>query len=721
MNIYINNEPVVLFADTKIPAVFSNTFFSADGSHSFEISIPYHDNARLFGLPALPSSAMRNVNDLTAVIDLDTRVIECVCRLTKANKNKIGIMFLFNESSFYKTIEGITLDQLPFPDDININVPQISAATASMTAPVTDPELFLFNISQPILNPSNAFNSQGNDYMVYQIRTDQNASPNNLRMLLYIDHSYIKMPNDARKLYLRVYEYDSVTTNTNYYHIDITDKSRRLILITANLPVNSFIYFSIGAAIHPWFLFSTATVPYFVNFFSCTVLETYPLLQPDHQKNDYNFFPAQLESVSQKVEDLSLPGVSYPGYANYFDGTGKFPWVMGVAGKDPFLNLLVPSLFIPFILDAIYRLTGYRIVLPDNIPDLQNMVIPGTISLVNLEWFSTGQNGLYRNVFNPSQILPSKSISDLLAAIESLTGSFISVNEEQKKVEFILRRNVLLSEPADDFSDSLVDISFENEEKPTGFILKYADHADEFFTQRFASLSELNLLGTTNLSPAQLPATGNKPADCWLIQNSIDTDANNCYYAWDGNFWSFVSRFPTMEILFNHKSKKVFEYIISFLPILSIKINSPSTLNHVVPVTRLQCVFINDAIAEHRKSMPLIFSMYRGLQPYIGFAYNYMMLSHDVYNSLGELIPGNLFSAQINTEHGIFPKLLEQHLFFLMHRNDKFECYFDGFPDMVFRKEKITVNGSDFITESQEFDFFNRKVSGIRAILRQVN
>ncbi|MFW5726115.1 MAG: hypothetical protein ACOCX0_06680, partial [Bacteroidota bacterium] len=623
MNISINNQQLVLFAQTQIPSVSNHPFFSNDGSHSFEIEVPADENAHIFGLPQYPSSTYKKTTGLKAKIDLVTRAIDCFCKVSSANRKTISLLFYYEESNFYVAIKGKKLTDLPFDEEFSIEAPQVSTYDyrPEQGLFIEGNEFQFLNFPATgsfFINTNNHWKvlpdpqSPTYSYPFYVVDNPDIANPFVLKMTLKFDHSFVKQDGKVLSLVIRVY--GSGPNPTSTIIADVSEMSNKLIYHEQTLSLGQKFRFMLAVtnegSTNPFE--SVYPAPsWFCNHIQVNVWENHPdyiPMDPTHKK--FSFFPAMYESLYS--DDYDYPEMLNAGYCNFAELDGKMVWINK---KDEellaYVNLPVPSFFARYILNYVEKLTGFTILKPEGIDDFDNIVIPGFVSIFNIDYFNHPEGEIYRKTFSAKEMLPGYSISKFLEGIETATCTIMEVNDVAQTISFRRRQETLLSSNIIDATDDLVEMEFTEKEKPTGFRVSYKEHPDPFFATFYRSLDGLNILGTTSTNHADL-APGENIKDCWLIEGASRT--TDGYWKWDGERWQFHSLNPPMEMLYRHDTDNVLDYEIMLHPLLSRLVNAPfsnTSLSCVIPRTRLPLYFINTITPNEQEAIPFCYSVYR--------------------------------------------------------------------------------------------------------------
>ncbi len=749
MEIYIKNsaEPLVLFGASQLPSTWNNPFFNKQGSYSFDMTIPTAENAHHFGIPQEPGSMERRrlPSSLPARILLMSRNIQCQCRLTSANNNTISIQFFYNESPFYSKIKGKTLTDLPFE---NISIPVPDVATAQMVGSnvsfVTNEEndeerSYLFDRMQ-IFNPGknhlDIMEWRGHDRLVYNIT----ATNRSVYFLFDID-AVFSYTDDILRVALVMEEIDS-QDNLLYKEViqswTIGPVNKLIIHRITNYTQSKKISFRIcPISANPAFPIqynSPTDEPYvvFINHAHITIFETVENLQiapsfPVGQNEGImDFFLSKYRFFDENFDKFNSPGSSVCNVfhrftTDYFAFAG-FTRENINPERDAYINNPIPSFYITYIVSKLEEYTGYKIVLPQY-PGFDKVILMGFVSLLNFDYFKNPEGLLFYGNFNPAQVLPAKPIIELLEAIESATDTYMQVVEEEDKIVFKPKKNTLTQQEADDFSSDLVSLKYNAENRPGGYLIEYENHPDSLFTTYYGSLSELNFLGTY----IDFPPGNFNVGDYLLIKDSlvVPFTRNNRYFFWNGSRWQFLSLYPAMEKFENVAADDIVHLKINMFPVLSLLNIIPywDDVTAVIPETNLPVYSFHETRikAELLEGIPLCFSVDRGIRKTRESNYDYLMASHDIYDSDRAIISSDAFNFQVNTDRGLYKRYMSEDIFFKLYKNDPFEANLLPSPDILFQEKKIQLNGNRFLIESKEFSVTAKKISEVKLQLRLVD
>lgn len=723
--IFIDNQEIRLFKETTIPGQFNDPMFSQDGSFSFDVEIPSEGNRIIFEFPENSGSRIYRQRTYEARIEHFGRTIFCRCRLNNASDTAYKLNFYFEESAFYNRVKDLRIDQLNYNEEFTYTAPQIATAASQETGEVQEisiagndtPYAHQFANMEMVRNPLENFYLSGvNNVLGYKGTSPTGTYPFTVRFAIMINADYY--PEGENHLVLQVRRF----ADAGFTNFLSTVFSRR---INPNLNQVLFFDYTFTAEHHlrfrvHWNNSQTYGQVWYLGTHNITAFETWPgMTYPDPAEKKYSFFPTKYLHYTQ--DEYEGPVLNMNDLANYCYGrlSNNFIWMAGNTDynfQEVFLGKLFPSFFARYIMNAIEAITGYEFVIPEEISDIENIVIGGQVNLVNPEYFLDPRKDLYYTRFTANEILPWESVGSFVKKLAKATGTFPVINDIENTFEFRPFTETILNREYTDITNKVISKEFEYPINPEGFRINYKGHPDPYFQEKHPTLEGKNILDSVELL-SELPQSGNQLNDVRLVTS------RDQYFQWTGTTWEVFADYPEMELFYNVSQENLIDYEIGLWPLISRTAFRPllSTDSLLCPVTELPVHNIITDEPSNRQNLVLVYSVYRGMQYYMLNDVEYPLLSHNRQNVRGLTIAGTNFSASIIGADGIYMKRLKDYIFMLTADPIQCRAMINPTGELIFPKKKVMIDGVKYLVEQAEWAFRSDGLSEFDCLLRKVN
>ena len=642
--LYINDQKVVLFPNTKIKFLIKSPLFQTEiepPSRSFNIDIPANENNFIFEYASVLSSRNRLfvVDGKTYLKGKFWKNVKVYIDAFSPIKYTIRIAF---DKGYFTDIGKSTLRSFKyenptkyraFKDSVTYRQYQFSVLPwAPSTGPAT---ALLMTLDNPV-DKSITHNYR----IVYNAGETITTFIN--RIISTVNADFKIHGNFAEAKPSDTIQFTNYWGNGQYASIGFT-------------PVDLDYY-------------NYLDDPVFTSGYSANVPRQQTLHANDVVANpgnyDYVFFPVRVPGFAQTGS-----GFNFSGVVNDYAPVAIDTYTPGFRGMGPFgennKNGYTPSAYVYDVLRMIHEEMGIKVVDHFFDDELKKLVIWSPV-LRDYNW--NGDNW-YSPTFLYADILPDVTYGELIQSLAGLFGFIPYFDSVRKQVTYTSRKNVINSQEDEDWSDISGKLyNLKRIEKALKHAYTFADDEEDLYKSRVIEPGDV--LYNYKGEQASLPSsTVSANKDLVLLKSKNHYFGFTSYFG--GGEWIFLGEQLQNTLDRDAQTEIKVPAAPTFSDVFStnyIRTPSPKIIKWLLPYSNA----VPEFISRQKSKWPIRLLFYRGMQPgeyqagsdpNVLTSFNYPLAHYHNYNYAGTKV-GN-YSLAFGGEDGVINKFLKEWIEFV--------------------------------------------------------